>query len=88
MEAERGTAEGPVGWFFQSLSMKKLKQWDGSTEMREWKKIGLQRKLRDGERRESVAVFREKEKGSKREGYHKNYLWNNKFKTPQGYIKI
>jgi len=42
--------------------------------MREWKKIGLQRKLRDGERRESVAVFREKEKGSKREGYHKNYL--------------
>jgi len=28
MEAEEGTAEGPVGWSFQSLSMERLKQWD------------------------------------------------------------
>jgi len=26
MEAEGGTAEGPVGWPFQSLSTEKLKQ--------------------------------------------------------------
>jgi len=26
MEAEEGTAEGPVGWSFQSLSMERLKQ--------------------------------------------------------------
>jgi len=41
MVAEGGIAEGPVGLSFQSLSMEKLKQWDGSTEIREWKKIGL-----------------------------------------------
>jgi len=35
MVAEGGTAKGPVGWSFQSLSMERLKQWDGSTEMRE-----------------------------------------------------
>jgi len=26
MEAEEGTAKGPVGWSFQSLSMERLKQ--------------------------------------------------------------
>jgi len=75
MEAEGGTAEGPVGWPFQSLSTEKLKQWDGSTEMREWEKIGLQRKLRDWERRRSVAVFREEEKREVKEGYHNIYMY-------------
>jgi len=69
MEAEGGTAEGPAGCPFQSLSMESWNLWEGSTEKREWEKIEFAEGNRDGERRRSGTVFREKENGIK-EGHH------------------
>jgi len=67
MEAEGGVAKSPVGWSFPSLNRERLKQWDGSTEKREWERVWVAEKIWEDEEEEWVFLFLEKKQ---KEGYH------------------